>query len=95
MRPAAAEQAEGGSGSQSQHCRRPGSSESAPGSPVPVADLVRSTYGSPPAHLHRPDRRRGCPGLRSLHRLELLLQEANMVTTSGILHDQRGATQCF
>lgn len=31
------------------------------------------TYGSPPAHLHRPDRRRGCPGLRAFHRPQLLL----------------------
>lgn len=62
--------------------------EAASGSPAPVRSA--HIHGSPPAHLHRPDRRRGCPGLRALHRLELLLQEANMVTAGGILHHQRG-----
>lgn len=57
--------------------------------PAPSATSP-ATYGSPPAHLHRPDRRRGCPRLRALHRAELLLQEAVMVPAGGVLHHQRG-----
>uniref|UniRef100_A0A671UTU7 ADP-ribosylation factor-like 10 n=1 Tax=Sparus aurata TaxID=8175 RepID=A0A671UTU7_SPAAU len=63
-----------------------------PPSPPPPSSLsarVAPPYGSPPAHLHRPDRRRGCSGLRALHRPQLLLQEANMVSTGGVLHHQR------
>lgn len=60
---------------------------------VPVLALGRSTHGSPPEHLHRPDRRRGCARLRALHRAQLLLQAAGLVSSGGVQLHQRGETE--
>lgn len=52
----------------------------------------RSSHGSPPEHLGRPDRRRGRAGLRALHRPELLVPAAGLVSSGGVQLHHRGGT---